>query len=305
VRIKGKGDKTRQVFGGRRWPLLAGALAVALLAAGIWMFNGSTPASAEAPEANKVFSVQANMPFQIMIPAYLPKEFNRAGVDIKVNESGPGGEPMVQLTYRTGGGTTLFVRQWVPGNPDMEILAASRPIQTKWGKGWLLSQSDTMVALWVDVGPTRVSVYTHDVGMLPRERILAIAESLGPASSRQVFTFVVDTPTIKEMPPAPPVEIKVNEQGVQEVTLVVTPGGYSPLRFAVKKGVPVRLIFRQLGQVGCGNELIFPADPQNPSSLRLASEHDKQVLEFTPQYSGQFQFFCSHRMYRGVMTVKE
>jgi plastocyanin domain-containing protein len=42
---------------------------------------------------------------------------------------------------------------------------------------------------------------------------------------------------IKEMAPPPPVEIKVNDQGVQELTLVVTPGGYSPLRFAVKKGV--------------------------------------------------------------------
>jgi plastocyanin domain-containing protein len=107
------------------------------------------------------------------------------------------------------------------------------------------------------------------------------------------------------VPPPPPVEIAVNAQGIQELTLVVTPGGYSPLRFAVKKGIPVKLTFRQLGQVGCGNELIFPANPQSPSSLTLASEQDKQVLEFTPQQAGEFQFFCSHRMYRGVMTVRE
>jgi hypothetical protein len=163
------------------------------------------------------------MPFQIMIPAYLPKEFNRAGMDILVNQSGPSGEPMVQLTYRTSQGATLFVREWVPGNPEIEILANSRPIQTKWGKGWLLAEGGALVALWVDVGPTRVSVFTPSVGLLPREKILAIAESLGPASSQQVFTFVVDAPTIKDMPPAPPVEIKVNEQGVQELTLVVTP----------------------------------------------------------------------------------
>ena len=89
-----------------------------------------------------------------------------------------------------------------------------------------------------------------------------MAESLGPASNRQVFSFVVEKPVIKEMAPPPPMEIKINDQGVQELTLVVTPGGYSPLRFAVKKGVPVRLTFRQLGQVGCGNELIFPANPE-------------------------------------------
>ena len=64
----------------------------------------------------------------------------------------------------------------------------------------------------------------------------------------------------------------MNAQGVQELTLVVTPGGYTPLRFAVKKGVPVKLTFRQLGQVGCGNDLpIFPADRPSPSSLTLAS----------------------------------
>jgi hypothetical protein len=293
--------------GRRRWPLwfLAGAVVVIGLVIGVWQVNANASAPHEAPEAEKVLGVQAHMPFQIMIPAYLPGEFDRAGVDIKIDQSGPGGEPMVQLTYRTAQGAALFVREWVPGNPDKEILANSRPIETKWGKGWLLAQSETLVALWVDVGPTRVSVYTPNIDMLPRERVLAIADSLGPASNQQTFTFVVDAPTIKDVPPAPPVEIAINAQGVQELTLVVTPGGYSPLRFAVKKGIPVKLTFRQLGQVGCGNELIFPADPQSPSSLTLASEQDKQVLEFTPQQAGEFQFFCSHRMYRGVMTVRE
>jgi len=86
---------------------------------------------------------------------------------------------------------------------------------------------------------------------------------------------------------------------------VVTPGGYSPLRFSVKKGVPVRLIFRQLGQVGCGNELIFPTSPSNSVSVKLKSQDDQQVIEFTPQQTGEFQFYCSHQMYRGVMTVHD
>jgi len=287
------------------WLLLGAAVVIGLVAIGVWQVNVNASVPHEAPEAEKVLGVQANMPFQIMIPAYLPGEFDRAGVDIKVDQSGPGGEPMVQLTYRTAQGAMLFAREWVPGNPDKEILANSRPIQTKWGKGWLLAQSDTLVALWVDVGPTRVSIYTPNIDVLPSEKILAIAETLGPPSNQQVFTFVVDQPTIKDVPPPPPVEIPVNSEGVQELTLVVTPGGYTPLRFAVKKGIPVKLTFRQLGQVGCGNELIFPANPNSPSELKLASESDKQVLEFTPQQAGEFQFFCSHRMYRGIMTVRE
>ena len=292
----------------RSWPLLGGLalIAVALLALVIWVVSSqSAPASRDAPEADKVLGVQANMPFQILIPAYMPKEFNRAGVQIQVNQTGPGGEPMVQLAYGTRDGGMIFVREWVPVNPAMEILAASRPIETKWGKGWLLTQGDALNAIWVDVGPLRTSLYSPSVKVISKEQLLEMANTLGPASNQQVFSFSVDKPVVKEVAPPPPVEIKVNDQGVQELTLVVTPGGYSPLRFAVRKGIPVKMTFRQLGQVGCGNELIFPANPNSPSELKLASESDKQVLEFTPQQAGEFQFFCSHRMYRGVMTVRE
>ena len=296
------------LFRQRSWLLFGGLalLVVALLALVIWQVSvNGAPASRDAPEADKVLDVQASMPFQILIPAYMPKEFNRGGVQIQVNQTGPGGEPMVQLTYRMRDGATIFVREWVPVNPAMEILAQSRPIETKWGKGWLLSQGDTLNAIWVDVGPLRASLYSPSVKAISKEQLLEMANTLGPASNQQVFYFSVEKPVVKEVAPPPPVEIKVNDQGVQELTLVVTPGGYSPLRFAVRKGIPVKLTFRQLGQVGCGNELIFPADPNSPSELKLASETDKQVLEFTPKQAGEFQFFCSHRMYRGVLTVRE
>ena len=291
----------------RRWWLAAGA-AVAVLALGLggWLVVSSrAQPPGEAPEAQKVLDVQAGMPFQILIPAYLPRAFDRANVEIKVDQAGPGGEPMVQLTYRTRSGATVFVREWVPVNPGMEVLAASRPIQTKWGQGWLLKQGESLAAVWVDVGPLRVSIYSPQVSVLPPEQLLAMAETLGPASNRQVFNFIVDPPQVREVPPPPPVEIPVNAEGVQEVDLVVTPGGYSPLRFAVQKGVPVRLVFRQLGEVGCGNELNFPTGSDQTASLTLASPTDTQVLEFTPQEAGQFQFFCAHLMYRGIMTVRE
>jgi hypothetical protein len=225
-------------------------------------------------------------------------------VDITVNEMGPGGEPMVQLAYQAGKGTTLFVREWVPVNPDMEILAGSRPIQTKWGRAWLLSQGQSLNAMWVDVGPLRASLYTPRPDVVTREQLLAMAESLGPASNRQVFSFIVDPHEIREVPPPPPFEVPVNDEGIQEFTLVVTPGGYTPLRMAVKKDLPVRLNFKQLGQVGCGNELIFPADPRNPTALHLTSAFDKKVLDFTPSTVGDFQFFCSHQMYRGILRVR-
>ena len=297
-------SQPRRHLRGNKGLLLGVGIFVGLLAVGIWAITSYAQAPHDPPEAAKVFAVQATMPFQILIPAYLPAEFDRAGVAIQVDQSGPGGEPMVQLTYHTAQGATLFIREWVPVDPSKEILANSRPVETKWGKGWLLTQSDVLVALWVSVGPLRASVYTSNVDVLPRERVLQIAETLGPASNQQAFTFVVTTGKIKEVAPPPPVEIPVNAQGVQEFTLVVTPGGYDPLRFSVKVEMPVRMTFRQLGQVGCGNELLFPSNPLSPAALRLASPSDKKVLEFTPHQVGDFQFFCAHRMYRGVMTVR-
>jgi hypothetical protein len=109
----------------RKW-LLAGGVTIAVLAAlGTWIVSsGAASGPTEAPEAQKVLDVQSGMPFQILIPAYLPREFDRAKMDIQVNQSGPGGEPMVQLTYRASNGATLFMREWVPVNPDMEVLAS-------------------------------------------------------------------------------------------------------------------------------------------------------------------------------------
>ena len=152
----------------------------------------------------------------------------------------------------------------------MEILAASRPIETKWGDGWLLKQGEDLVAIWVDVGPLRASIYTNDQCMPVENTCWPSPTTWDPASNRQVFNFVVDPPAVREVPPPPPVGSPINAEGVQEVDLIITPGGYSPLRFAVKKGVPVRLTFRQLGQVGCGNELNFPIGPTTISpALRL------------------------------------
>jgi hypothetical protein len=292
----------------RRWLawILAALSLVGLLVVGVWLVGRvHSPEPAEAPEAQKVLDIQAGMPFQILIPAYLPQDYDRANVHIIVDQTGPNGEPMVELTYPNRQGKPLFIREWVPVDPNLEIMATSKPIQTKWGQGWFLNQAGGLLVIWVDVGPLRIAILNTNIEILPEEKMLAVAETLGPASNRVVFSFIVNPPNIQQVAPPPPMEIETNAQGVQEVTLVVTPGGYSPLRFAVKKGVPVRLIFRMLGEVGCGNELNFPIGKGSMASLTLDSSDDQEVLEFTPQETGEFEFFCAHLMYRGVLTVHD
>jgi Cupredoxin-like domain len=108
---------------------------------------------------------------------------------------------------------------------------------------------------------------------------------------------------LANLPPAE--EVPVNGEGIQEVMLVVSRSGYTPLHFAVKAGVPVRLIFRQLGYVPGGNELFVRWGPQREAYLILASPADKKVLDFTPQEPGEYRFSCPHDWYEGVMTVRE
>lgn len=204
-----------------KWVLLMGAVLV-VVAIGVWQVSiaNSTPIYTEAPEAPQILAAQAAMPFQILIPAYLPPEFDRPNVEIDTAQTGPGGEPMVQLTYRGKQGITLFVRQWVPVNPEKEVLASSRPVETQWGKGWLLTEGENLAALWSDVGPLRVSTYTPNVAVIPKERLIQIANTLGPASNAQVFSFDVNPPQVRNVEPPPPYTVPVNDQGVQEFTLV-------------------------------------------------------------------------------------
>jgi hypothetical protein len=284
--------------------ILVGIAIVILVALGVWRINSSQANDLiELPEASIVYAVQPTTPFQILVPAYLPRQFVRGSLSVQVEANGPGNEPMAQLAYSTPSGAILFLREWVPVNPEKEILAGSRPIVTKWGKGFLLRQATSLRVIWVDVGATRISLYTSSLDVVPENELLAIAETMGPPSNYQVFYFDAQ-PKVKDMAPPPPFEVETNAQGIQEFNLIITPGGYNPIRFAVKQGVPVRMHFRMLGNVGCGNELNFPADPENPSSLTLKSERDERVLDFTPKKAGDFQFFCGHQMYRGIMTVR-
>jgi hypothetical protein len=289
----------------RRW-IVAGGLVVMLISAvGFWLARAQVfSQSAEAPEASKVLVVQEKMPFRILIPAYLPEAFDRAGVEVDIQQSSPSGEPMVQLTYHSSQGAVLFVHQWLPTNPKKEILASSFPVDTRWGDGYMLTQEESLIAIWADVGPLRVSVFSSNTEVLSTEQILEVANSLGPTSNEQVFAYLMATPSNSKISMPMPVEIQPDAQGVQELTMVITPGGYSPMRFSVKKGLPVRLVFRQLGQVGSGKELIFPTGPENTAYLRLKNEGDQQVLEFTPQTAGDFTFHCSRNLYQGVMTVR-
>ena len=76
---------------------LAGIIIVILACATAgftWLNRLSDPR--EAPEAEAVLVAQIDLPFQVLIPAYLPAIVDRAQVKIDTSQAGPAGEPLIR-----------------------------------------------------------------------------------------------------------------------------------------------------------------------------------------------------------------
>jgi len=284
-----------------KWKWIGGIAALLVVAglstAGYLWLRSSATKPREAPELEKVLAAQAEMPFQVLIPAYLPAAFDRKQVKINTQLSGPRGEPMIELVYSTRRGDTLALREWLPADQGTETQAGRRGCCCR---GAALCN---LLEVGVEVGSLRVTAVPSSAALLSLAQKRLIVDTLGPPTNRQIYTSASEVPITYSLPPA--VDVPVNDTGIQELVLVVTPNGYVPAHFQVKKGVPVKLTFRQLGQVGCGNELIFSWETGQSVELKLASPGDAQVLEFVPRQTGDFPFNCPHLIYRGAMTVKD
>ncbi|HBI25732.1 MAG: Heavy metal transport/detoxification protein [Candidatus Wolfebacteria bacterium GW2011_GWC2_39_22] len=91
----------------------------------------------------------------------------------------------------------------------------------------------------------------------------------------------------------------LNEQ-VQEIRMTQGDKGYSPNKFTIKKGVPVRWIINSTSQYSCANYLVM-----SKYGIAEVLKPGETVIEFTPTEAGPLKFACSMGMYRGVFTVEE
>lgn len=271
-------------------------LAAALLVLGIYFINKDSQGPKDAPESARVLEAQTGLPFQVLIPAYLPPIFKREAVELTTDARGPNGESMIKLIYPTRKGNQLVLSEWIPESQDID--QSRRCICVCREPGECISSGVEMTS-----GAVRIKIELSIPNLVTNEQMQYVLETLGPAANQQMYSYIQEVPVSYSLPAA--VEVPANAEGIQEITLVVSPQGYSPAHFSVTKDIPVRLIFRQLGQVGCGNELIFDWGAGKNADLILASPQDKQVLEFTPAQAGVFSFHCPHFIYRGAMTVKE
>lgn len=90
------------------------------------------------------------------------------------------------------------------------------------------------------------------------------------------------------------------EDGVQIVRMTESGRGYLPNRLTVVKGKPVRWLIDAQAPYSCASALIVP-------SLNISKQLQpgENIIEFTPDKTGEIPFSCSMGMYTGVFIVTE
>lgn len=88
------------------------------------------------------------------------------------------------------------------------------------------------------------------------------------------------------------------ENGVQIARMTQTSYSYEPNVFAIRKGVPVRWIINSEDAGSCASALV-----SSQLGVDTYLNQGENVIEFTPEQSGQIPFSCSMGMYVGVFYV--
>ncbi|MFH1332556.1 MAG: sulfite exporter TauE/SafE family protein [archaeon] len=90
------------------------------------------------------------------------------------------------------------------------------------------------------------------------------------------------------------------KDGYQEINMDVTANGYSPNKFVLKKGVPVKWNINVKQLTSCNNPIIVPE-----YDLEIKLKQGLNVIEFTPDREGTVPWSCWMGMLRGAFIVKE
>ncbi|MFA6171410.1 MAG: sulfite exporter TauE/SafE family protein [Patescibacteria group bacterium] len=88
------------------------------------------------------------------------------------------------------------------------------------------------------------------------------------------------------------------ENNVQVVKMAEVSNGYTPNRFTIKKGIPVRWVIDAQAPNSCASTIVL--SKYNIVKSLVAGEN---IIEFTPAETGTLKFSCSMGMYTGVFNV--
>jgi hypothetical protein len=85
----------------------------------------------------------------------------------------------------------------------------------------------------------------------------------------------------------------------QEVSLKISFSGYEPNTIYAKKGVPLKITATADSNAGCARAIVFP----DFGVSKIIASGSSDVIEFTPDKTGEFEFRCSMGMFRGKLVV--
>ena len=94
--------------------------------------------------------------------------------------------------------------------------------------------------------------------------------------------------------------VPVFKDGYQEIRMEVNRYGWSPEKFVLQKGVPVKWIIEGKEINGCNNAIQVPK-----YGLNFDITPGEQIIEFTPTESGTISWSCWMGMIPGVFVVKD
>lgn len=86
--------------------------------------------------------------------------------------------------------------------------------------------------------------------------------------------------------------------GVQEVRMTQDSSGYSPNKFTIKKGTPVRWIVTSKDVYTCAASIV-----SQQLGIRKGLQLGENIFEFTPSQTGTIRFSCTMGMYTGSFEV--
>ncbi|MFA6461440.1 MAG: sulfite exporter TauE/SafE family protein [Candidatus Woesearchaeota archaeon] len=90
------------------------------------------------------------------------------------------------------------------------------------------------------------------------------------------------------------------KEGYQEIRMTVDNSGFTPNKFVLKKGVPVKWIITGAQLNSCNNKIQVPA-----YNLNFEVKPGEQTIEFTPDKVGTISWSCWMGMLRGAFVVTE
>ncbi|TSA44950.1 hypothetical protein D4R51_02750 [bacterium] len=97
----------------------------------------------------------------------------------------------------------------------------------------------------------------------------------------------------------PPVQNQAVGQAEQIVKMNVTSSGFEPSIFKIKQGVPVKWVINGVNVSGCTSTIIVPS-----FNISKNLKYGENVVQFTPQKSGEIAFSCGMGMVRGKFIVE-